>query len=95
MARMNYEKATAALEEALNEMNMDFVINEGTALSMSKIDFHLKDSLDRTWQVWYHPVDFQMPERFDMSYIGEDNEKHRPVMVHRTVLAASSVLLAF
>ncbi len=84
-----WEKATAALEEALNEMNMDFVINEGDgAFYGPKIDFHLKDSLDRTWQCGTIQLDFQMPERFDMSYIGEDNEKHRPVMVHRTVFGS-------
>lgn len=84
-----WEKATAALEEALNEMNMDFVINEGDgAFYGPKIDFHLRDSLDRTWQCGTIQLDFQMPERFDMSYIGEDNEKHRPVMVHRTVFGS-------
>ena len=84
-----WEKATNALEEALKEMGMDYIINEGDgAFYGPKIDFHLRDSLDRTWQCGTIQLDFQMPERFDMSYIGEDNEKHRPVMVHRTVFGS-------
>lgn len=80
-----WEKATDALRESLKEMNMNYIVNEGDgAFYGPKIDFHLKDSLGRTWQCGTIQLDFQMPEKFDMCYIGEDGEKHRPVMVHRT-----------
>ena len=80
-----WEKATDALCESLKEMNMNYIVNEGDgAFYGPKIDFHLKDSLGRTWQCGTIQLDFQMPEKFDMCYIGEDGEKHRPVMVHRT-----------
>ena len=80
-----WEKATDALRELLKEMNMNYIVNEGDgAFYGPKIDFHLKDSLGRTWQCGTIQLDFQMPEKFDMCYIGEDGEKHRPVMVHRT-----------
>ena len=70
-------------------MGMDYIVNEGDgAFYGPKIDFHLQDCLDRTWQCGTIQLDFQMPEKFDMSYIGEDNEKHRPVMVHRTVFGS-------
>lgn len=84
-----WEKATNALETALKEKKMDFVINEGDgAFYGPKIDFHLTDSLDRTWQCGTIQLDFQMPEKFEMNYIGEDGEKHRPVMVHRTAFGS-------
>ena len=80
-----WEKATDALRESLTEMKMNYIVNEGDgAFYGPKIDFHLKDSLGRTWQCGTIQLDFQMPEKFDMCYIGEDGEKHRPVMVHRT-----------
>ena len=80
-----WEKATDALRESLKEMNMNYIVNEGDgAFYGPKIDFHLKDSLGRTWQCGTIQFNFQMPEKFDMCYIGEDGEKHRPVMVHRT-----------
>lgn len=80
-----WEKATDALRESLKEMDMNYIVNEGDgAFYGPKIDFHLKDSLGRTWQCGTIQLDFQMPEKFDMCYIGEDGEKHRPVMVHRT-----------
>lgn len=80
-----WEKATEALRESLIEMGMNYIVNEGDgAFYGPKIDFHLKDSLGRTWQCGTIQLDFQMPEKFDMCYIGEDGEKHRPVMVHRT-----------
>ena len=64
-------------------------VNEGDgAFYGPKIDFHLQDCLDRTWQCGTIQLDFQMPEKFDMSYIGEDSDKHRPVMVHRTVFGS-------
>ena len=68
---------------------MEYRINEGDgAFYGPKIDFHLQDSLDRTWQCGTIQLDFQMPEKFDLTYVGEDGEKHRPVMLHRTVLGS-------
>ena len=84
-----WEKATNALEQTLKEKGMRYYINEGDgAFYGPKIDFHLKDSLGRTWQCGTIQLDFQMPEKFDMTYIGEDGEKHRPVMVHRTIFGS-------
>jgi threonyl-tRNA synthetase len=84
-----WEKATDALRDALTELGMDYIVNEGDgAFYGPKIDFHLQDCLDRTWQCGTIQLDFQMPEKFDMSYIGEDSDKHRPVMVHRTVFGS-------
>lgn len=81
-----WELATNALIQALNEKGLEYKVNEGDgAFYGPKIDFHLKDSLDRTWQCGTIQLDFQMPEKFDLTYIGEDGEKHRPVMVHRVV----------
>jgi threonyl-tRNA synthetase len=81
-----WEIATAALEQALQEKGMDYKINPGDgAFYGPKIDFHLRDSLDRTWQCGTIQLDFQMPERFDLTYIGEDGERHRPVMIHRVI----------
>ncbi|HWR40745.1 MAG TPA: threonine--tRNA ligase [Patescibacteria group bacterium] len=80
-----WEIATTALREAMEELDMKFKINEGDgAFYGPKIDFHLQDSLGRTWQCGTIQLDMQMPERFDLTYIGEDGQKHRPVMVHRT-----------
>jgi threonyl-tRNA synthetase len=82
----DWELATNTLIQALNEKGIDYVINEGDgAFYGPKIDFHLRDSLDRTWQCGTIQLDFQMPEKFDLSYIGEDGEKHRPVMIHRVI----------
>ena len=79
-----WEQATNALQKALEKKGMPYKINEGDgAFYGPKIDFHLKDSLGRTWQCGTIQLDFQMPERFDLSYIGPDGEKHRPVMIHR------------
>ncbi len=81
-----WELATQTLIKALDEKGMNYKINEGDgAFYGPKIDFHLQDSLDRTWQCGTIQLDFQMPEKFDLSYIGEDGEKHRPVMIHRVV----------
>ncbi len=81
-----WEIATKALIQALDEKGMKYRINEGDgAFYGPKIDFHLQDSLDRTWQCGTIQLDFQMPEKFDLTYIGEDGEKHRPVMVHRVI----------
>jgi threonyl-tRNA synthetase len=80
-----WEEATTALREALEEYNMPFKINPGDgAFYGPKIDFHLRDSIGRTWQCGTIQLDMQMPEKFDLTYIGEDGQKHRPVMIHRT-----------
>lgn len=85
----DWEKATQVLKQALEEKGMEYQINEGDgAFYGPKIDFHLKDSLDRTWQCGTIQLDFQMPELFDLTYIGEDGEKHRPVMIHRVVFGS-------
>jgi len=81
-----WEKATAALQKALDNRGLEYVINEGDgAFYGPKIDFHLKDSIGRTWQCGTIQLDMMLPEKFDMNYIGEDGEKHRPIMVHRVV----------
>jgi threonyl-tRNA synthetase len=80
-----WEKATDALRDALEDMGVEYRINEGDgAFYGPKIDFHLRDSIGRTWQCGTVQLDMQMPEKFDLTYIGEDGQKHRPVMVHRT-----------
>lgn len=81
-----WEMATQTLIKALDEKGINYKINEGDgAFYGPKIDFHLQDSLDRTWQCGTIQLDFQMPEKFDLTYIGEDGEKHRPVMIHRVI----------
>ncbi|MDD3268472.1 MAG: threonine--tRNA ligase [Syntrophomonadaceae bacterium] len=81
-----WEMATQTLIKALDEKGISYKINEGDgAFYGPKIDFHLQDSLDRTWQCGTIQLDFQMPEKFDLTYIGEDGEKHRPVMIHRVI----------
>jgi threonyl-tRNA synthetase len=84
-----WEQATNALSEALQEKEMPFKINEGDgAFYGPKIDFHLKDCLGRTWQCGTIQLDFLMPEKFDLTYIGEDGQRHRPVMIHRVVFGS-------
>ncbi|MBE3574495.1 MAG: threonine--tRNA ligase [Firmicutes bacterium] len=84
-----WERATNALREALEELHQDYQINEGDgAFYGPKIDFHLRDSLGRTWQCGTIQLDFQMPELFDLAYVGEDGQKHRPVMLHRTIFGS-------
>ena len=84
-----WDRATEALEAALMEKGMDFRVNPGEgAFYGPKIDFHVRDSLGRTWQCGTIQVDFQMPERFDLGYIGPDGAEHRPVMIHRVVYGA-------
>jgi threonyl-tRNA synthetase len=84
-----WETATSALENALREKGMEYKINPGDgAFYGPKIDFHLQDSLGRTWQCGTIQLDFQMPEKFEISYIGEDGQKHRPVMIHRVVFGS-------
>lgn len=81
--------AENALRKALEHENMEYVVNEGDgAFYGPKIDFHIKDSLGRDWQCGTIQLDFQMPERFDLNYIGQDGEKHRPVMLHRVVFGS-------
>ncbi|MEG1496942.1 MAG: threonine--tRNA ligase [Clostridiales bacterium] len=84
-----WEMATTALREALDEENLAYQINEGDgAFYGPKIDFHLTDCLGRTWQCGTIQLDFLMPEKFDINYIGEDGEKHRPVMIHRVAFGS-------
>lgn len=81
-----WEMATNALKEALDEKGLSYKINEGDgAFYGPKIDFHLEDSIGRTWQCGTIQLDFQMPQRFDVNYVGKDGEKHRPVMIHRVI----------
>ena len=81
-----WDKATDALRNAIEKNGLDYAVNEGDgAFYGPKIDFHLEDSLGRTWQCGTIQLDFQMPERFDLSYIGQDGEEHRPVMIHRAI----------
>ncbi|MBE6038187.1 MAG: threonine--tRNA ligase [Anaerofustis stercorihominis] len=84
-----WEEATNKLIEALNAAGKDYVINEGDgAFYGPKIDFHLNDAIGRTWQCGTIQLDFQLPERFDASYIGPDGEKHRPIVIHRVVFGS-------
>lgn len=81
-----WESATEALRNALEHRGLKYVINEGDgAFYGPKIDFHLRDSIGRTWQCGTIQLDMLMPEKFDLTYVGEDGEKHRPVMLHRVV----------
>jgi threonyl-tRNA synthetase len=85
----DWELATSALKNALDDTRMAYDINEGDgAFYGPKIDFKLKDALKRKWQCATIQCDFTLPERFDLSYIGPDGEKHRPVMLHRVILGA-------
>ncbi|NIM47265.1 MAG: threonine--tRNA ligase [Candidatus Aenigmarchaeota archaeon] len=84
-----WETAEAALKEALEELKIDYKLNPGDgAFYGPKIDFHLKDVLGRTWQCGTIQLDMAMPEKFDLSYVGEDNKPHRIVMIHRTIYGA-------
>lgn len=82
----DWEMATEGLRNALDELGIDYVINEGDgAFYGPKIDFHLTDAIGRTWQCGTIQLDFQLPQRFELEYTGEDGEKHRPIMIHRVV----------
>ena len=84
-----WETATNGLEAALKAYGKEYVVNEGDgAFYGPKIDFHIKDALGRTWQCGTVQLDMSLPDRFDLHYIGQDNEKHRPIMVHRTVFGS-------
>lgn len=84
-----WELAIDALKEALEEKGLSYKINEGDgAFYGPKIDFHLEDCIGRTWQCGTIQLDFQMPQRFDIEYIGADGEKHRPIMIHRVIFGS-------
>jgi len=84
-----WEHATESLRQALEEKGLPYRVNEGDgAFYGPKIDFHLEDSLGRTWQCGTIQLDMSQPDRFDLTYVGADGEKHRPVMIHRTVLGS-------
>lgn len=84
-----WELATKALENAMQSMNMPYRVNEGDgAFYGPKLDFHLRDSIGRTWQCGTIQLDFQLPQRFEAEYIGADGEKHRPIMIHRVVFGS-------
>ncbi len=84
-----WELATSALENAIKGMGIPYTINEGDgAFYGPKLDFHLKDSIGRTWQCGTIQLDFQLPRRFEAEYIGGDGEKHRPIMIHRVVFGS-------
>ena len=84
-----WEVATSALRAALDELGLDYELNEGDgAFYGPKIDFHLQDSIGRTWQCGTIQLDFQMPQRFNLEYVGEDGQKHRPIMIHRAIFGS-------
>ncbi len=84
-----WEMAENALRNAIEETGVPFVINEGDgAFYGPKLDFHLKDSLGRTWQCGTIQLDLQLPQRFDITYVGADGEKHRPIMIHRVIFGS-------
>ncbi|HHY10488.1 MAG TPA: threonine--tRNA ligase, partial [Firmicutes bacterium] len=90
-----WEKATEALEKSLQAKELNYVVNEGDgAFYGPKIDFHLEDSLGRTWQCATIQLDFAMPERFDLTYIDENDERQRPVMIHRVLYGALERFIA-
>ena len=81
--------ATEGLRKALDSLGLPYVVNEGDgAFYGPKIDFHLEDSLGRTWQCGTIQLDFQLPMRFELEYTGADGEKHRPIMIHRVVFGS-------
>ncbi len=85
----DWQVATDSLRAALDEMGMPYTVNEGDgAFYGPKIDFHLEDSIKRTWQCGTIQLDFQLPQRFEIEYTGEDGQKHRPIMIHRVVFGS-------
>ena len=85
----DWEMATEGLRLALDELGLDYVVNEGDgAFYGPKIDFHLEDSIGRTWQCGTIQLDFQLPQRFELEYTGADGEKHRPIMIHRVAFGS-------
>ncbi|MBS4008906.1 MAG: threonine--tRNA ligase [Clostridium sp.] len=90
-----WEIATAALRDVLEERKITYVVNAGDgAFYGPKIDFHLKDSIGRTWQCGTIQLDFQMPEKFDLTYVGEDGQKHRPAVIHRVIYGSIERFMA-
>ena len=84
-----WQLAESSLQGALEEMNLDFKINEGDgAFYGPKIDFHIQDSIGRQWQCGTIQLDLQLPQRFDLQYIGNDGEKHRPIVIHRVIFGS-------
>ncbi len=84
-----WDEAEAALKAALEELGLDYRLNEGDgAFYGPKIDFHLRDCIGRTWQCGTIQLDYQLPQRFDLTYIGKDGEKHRPIMIHRVAFGS-------
>ncbi|WP_048601971.1 threonine--tRNA ligase [Rubeoparvulum massiliense] len=84
-----WEQAEKALQNVLEHLNMEYQLNEGDgAFYGPKIDFHIYDALKRSWQCATVQLDFQMPEKFDLTYIGEDNQRYRPVVIHRAVMGS-------
>ncbi|WP_434577393.1 threonine--tRNA ligase [Thermoanaerobacterium thermosaccharolyticum] len=91
----DWELATNALIKAMEHIGLNYKVNDGDgAFYGPKIDFHLKDSIGRTWQCGTIQLDFQMPERFNCEYVGQDGEKHRPVMLHRVVFGSIERFIA-
>ncbi len=85
----DWEMATEGLRGALDDLGLAYVVNEGDgAFYGPKIDFHLEDSIGRTWQCGTIQLDMQMPQRFDLEYVGADGEKHRPIMIHRVAFGS-------
>ena len=85
----DWEMATEGLRGALDDLGLDYMVNEGDgAFYGPKIDFHLEDSIGRTWQCGTIQLDMQMPQRFDLEYTGADGEKHRPIMIHRVAFGS-------
>ena len=85
----DWEQATNALRAALDDLGLPYEVNEGDgAFYGPKIDFHLTDSIGRTWQCGTIQLDFQLPQRFEAEYTGEDGRKHRPIMIHRVVFGS-------
>ncbi len=85
----DWEMATEGLKGALDELGLDYVVNEGDgAFYGPKIDFHLEDSIGRTWQCGTIQLDFQLPQRFELEYTGADGEKHQPIMIHRVAFGS-------
>ncbi|MDR2771100.1 MAG: threonine--tRNA ligase [Clostridiales Family XIII bacterium] len=90
-----WDLAISALREAMEAKSMNYVVNEGDgAFYGPKLDFHLEDSIGRTWQCGTVQLDYQMPQRFDLSYVGSDGEKHRPIMIHRVVFGSIERFIA-
>lgn len=90
-----WNMAIEALEDAMKEIDMPYVVNEGDgAFYGPKLDFHLEDSFGRTWQCATIQLDFQLPQRFEAEYVGQDGEKHRPIMIHRVVYGSIERFMA-